>query len=437
MTTSNTLHPSSPECARYTTTLPQLRQGTLAPAEVAALSAHLATCAYCRARLGAYDSLDAALVSYLRHFAPTTPDADDLVEAALEAPRNESMMANMDADTVTDTRDEATLPPIRPPIATRRPPRGSRPHPALPVIAALLLVGLAAALFTMISRTANSPAHIGAATSTVPVATATATLAPSVVNAGHPCSSDNSGQTKYARIGALKVSYARFSLAYPAGELPATLDPAKPYLLPDNLPGPPSLPVNPSTDQGNGYLLTICNTGATSHVIRSLTVGITAFTAFSGPLNTFAGCDGWFQRPGSLTGGGCGGGASLDERLQASFAADATTGVSVTTTQVGTGNRGGNANNQTTPPLPVSLGPGQMLVIGVGVTPPSAPGVYTLAFALNYDDVTAAPISTMQPTLFDSAAVAWNGQNCEAPALLSQIPPNDTAGRYICAPSPA
>ena len=444
MTTSNTLYPSGPECANYTPMLPQFRQGTLAPSEAAALSAHLATCAYCRAQLATYDRLDAALSSYLHHYAPTAPYADDLVAAAIarvasqptKGPQIDNMMAN------TDRRDDWTLPPASSSASSyRRSPRGSRPHQALAVIAALLLVGLAAALFATISRNANGPAHNG--TATVPAATATssatatATIAPGIVNAGHPCSSDGSGQTKYVQIGDLKVSHARFSLAYPAGELPANLDPARPYLLPDNLPGTPSPPVNPSTSEGNGYSLTICNTGATSHVIRSLTVGITAFTAFSGPLNTFAGCDGWFQRPGSLTGGGCGGGASLDERLQARFAADATTGASATTTQVGTGNRGSNPNNQNTPPLPVSLGPGQMLVVGVGVTPPSAPGVYTFAFALNYDDVTAAPISTMQPTLFDSSAVVWKGQNCEAPALLSQIPPNDTAGRYICAPSPA
>ena len=40
----HTLHPSGPECARYTETLPQFRQGILAPADAASLSAHMATC---------------------------------------------------------------------------------------------------------------------------------------------------------------------------------------------------------------------------------------------------------------------------------------------------------------------------------------------------------------------------------------------------------
>ena len=64
MNTSNMRHPSGPECARYRSLLPQFRQGTLHRADERNLRAHLATCAYCRAHLAAYDRLDAA-------FAPT------------------------------------------------------------------------------------------------------------------------------------------------------------------------------------------------------------------------------------------------------------------------------------------------------------------------------------------------------------------------------
>ena len=160
-------------------------------------------------------------------------------------------------------------------------------------------------------------------------------------------------------------------------------------------------------------------------MIQSLTVGIAAFSAYSGPLNTYMFCDPVYQRAFGLTGGGCGGGRTLDENLQASFAADATTGAQVTTTQVDTGNA---------PPLPVSLGPGQMLIIVMNVVTPTAPGIYTFAFGLNYDSVTDAPISTMQPTLFDSAAVKWSGANCNISTILSQIPTSDPTGGYVCAP---
>lgn len=184
MNTSNrhhTLHPSGPECARYTETLPQFRQGTLTPPEVAAMSAHMATCAYCRARLATYDRLDAALSSYLRRFEATAPAADDLVEVATSR-QKESEMADTERDTERDTdmRDEVALPPAHPsPAAVGRTARGARPHPALAVIAAILLVGLAAALFATISRTNNGPTHNGVATATTaPTATTIPRLPP-------------------------------------------------------------------------------------------------------------------------------------------------------------------------------------------------------------------------------------------------------------------
>lgn len=173
----HTLHPSGPECARYTETLPQFRQGILAPADAASLSAHMATCAYCRARLATYDGLDTALGSYLRQFVAAAPSADDLVEVAMSR-QKESEMADTERD--TDTRDEVALPPAHPsPTAVGRTARGARPHPALAVIAAILLVGLAATLFATISRTNNGPTHNGVATATTaPTATTIPRLPP-------------------------------------------------------------------------------------------------------------------------------------------------------------------------------------------------------------------------------------------------------------------
>ena len=61
---------------------------------------------------------------------------------------------------------------------------------------------------------------------------------------------------------------------------------------------------------------------------------------------------------------------------------------------------------------------------------------YSFAFGLSYDKIASAPISIMQPTLFDSATFVWNGDNCAKPALLSQIPPAVTTPptNYVCAP---
>lgn len=441
MNTSNMRHPSGPECARYSSLLPQLRQGTLAADDESNLRTHLATCAYCRAQLATYDRLDAALGAYLDRYTPTTPSADDLVRIAVARVAAAAPAATNHHQPHTpgirqreyamfDPYDATYETPTLPQTAYR-PPRTPRTRPVLATIAALLLIGLAAALFTIFTRPSTGPALTGTPTATtLPTPTTQPTEAPTaatigVVDSGHPCSADTSGQTSYVRIGDLEVSQVGFALAYPANKLPSNLDPSKPYQLPDNLPNPPNPPVNPT----GGYSLTVCNTsGSASHVIRSLTVGIAAFSAYSGPLNTYMFCDTFYQRPNGPSGGGCGGGMTLDEQLRASFAANATSGAQVTTTQ------DNSFSGLNAPPLPVSLGPGQMLIIALRVIMPTAPGTYTFAFGLNYDTSTAAPISTMQPTLFDSAAAKWTGSNCTKPALLSQIPASDTTGKYVCAP---
>jgi hypothetical protein len=442
MNTFNARQPSGPECARYASLIPQFREGTLTRAEDTALRVHLATCAYCQAQLASYDQLDAALTTHSNRFARTAPASDDLVRLAVAsvssaAPaatnhhQSRTLWARQRENAMFDhedmTYEAQTLPRI-----DYRPPRAPRTRPVLAAIAALLLIGMAAALFALFGRPSSGPAQNTTPTATTqPTATILPTQQPTqatsvgVVNSGHPCSSDTSGQTSYVQIGDLQVSKVDFLFGYPANELPANLDPSKPYQLPDNLPNPPNPPVNPS----GSYSLTICNTSnTTSHVIRGLTIRIAAFTAYIGTLNSYMTCDLYYQRPDGVTGGGCGGGSTLDEQLRASFAADATTGAQVTTTQ---DERFSGLN---APPLPVSLGPGQMLIIGLSVKPPTAAGTYSFAYGLNYDTVTAAPISTMQPILFDSAAVKWNGQNCTKSALLSQIPTSDTTSRYVCAP---
>lgn len=294
---------------------------------------------------------------------------------------------------------------------------------------------LLAALLVGCGQTASTQSTPKATATSAP--TATATLAPTpvatagVVTTGHPCDAGYGSLTTFRQIGDLKVGQVNFLLGYPANKLPTALDASKPYQLPSNIPNPPNPPVNPIPNYG----FSICNTSHTaSHILIAVSVSIAAFTPFSGPLNTWQVCDGYYQRPDGAGGGGCGGGYNTNETLKASFAPSATTGARVTATQVGTGNAGSDPSGPNTPPLPVKLGPGQELLFDMGVTPPTAPGTYTFAFELSYDTVTSAPISTMTPTLFDSAAVKWSGQTCTKPALLSQIPATDTQHQYICAP---
>jgi putative zinc finger protein len=448
MNTSNRRQPSGPECARYESLLPQLQQGTLTPAENTSLRAHLATCAYCQAQLAIYDRLDAALHAYIDHYAPTAPSADDLVRIAVarvSSPSPEEVSMNhhdslgmaqrenaMFDSGDTNFDDEITLP-----RTGYRPPHNSRTRPVLATIAALLLIGLAAGLFAMFARGTTGPANKGQPTATIqPTNTPLPTLQPTqvtpngAITSGHPC---GQGTSSDVYIGDLRVSRVNFLMGYPAYELPTTLATTQPYKLPAQLPqdanGEPNPPVNPSPNYG----FVVCNTSSTaSHVLVGVTVRVAAFSAYNGTLNTWQSCDGTYQRPNGMSGAGCGGGYSADEFLRASFATNATTGAQVTASQVSTGST--TDNGPTATALPISLGPGQALLFSVEVTLPTAPGTYSFAFGLNYDSVTSAPISTMQPTLFDSAAVKWTGQNCTKPELLSQIPTSDTTNKYICAP---
>ena len=298
----------------------------------------------------------------------------------------------------------------------------------IPLLVAILVVGCGAS--TTAQPGAATPKNTPTATATVPP---TPVATHGVVTSGHPCGDDPGGQVSYVRIGDLKVSEAHFMLAYPARQLPATLDTSRPYKLPANAYDPPSPPVNPHVKGGSGYGFVVCNTSAkTSHVIAGVTVGISVFTPHTGKLNVWQFCDPVYARPDGLGGGGCGGAYQYDEALQASFAANATTGAQVTATHV----TGDYPDASDLPPLPIALGPGQMIVLSLGITPPTAPGTYTFAFGLNYDTVTAAPISSMEPTLFDSAAIKWSGETCTKPALLSQIPTTVTTPpiNYVCAP---
>lgn len=308
------------------------------------------------------------------------------------------------------------------------------------LLAACIPLFLLALLAGCGQPTASPDVH----TTPAPTATAaaTATLAPTVaptpaaLTSGHPCADDTSGQFSYVRIGDLKVSQAHFMLAYPARQLPTNLVTSEPYKLPANAYDPPNPPVNPHTDGGNGYSLTICNTSKTSsHTIRNMTVSVAAFTPYSGTLNAWQFCDSVFARPDGVTGGGCGGAYVTDEKLQANFVGAAVIGAKALVVQLGTGTASPDGGLDT-PPLPLRLGPGQMLVVTLGVTPPTTPGTYSFAFGLSYDSVASAPISIMQPTLFDKTTVQWDGQNCTQPALLGQIPTTATnpPTNYVCAP---
>ena len=274
------------------------------------------------------------------------------------------------------------------------------------------------------------------ATAGSPTATATPAVTPAMLGAGNQCNPNLYGYNNPVVMGDLHVTKAIFEFSWPSYELPATLDASKPFPLPANIPDysgatGPVPPVNPTVSDTFGYALDICNTSrTTSHVIKAITVSIAAFTPYSGQLNSWNTCTPAYQRPNGVIGGGCGGGSAEGEGLHATFASNASAGAQVTAAQVSTGT---DENGGHVPPLPIKLGPDQRIRINLGLTPPTAQGSYTFTFSLSYDNTPAATISTMPPTLFDSAAVEWSGSNCAAPTLLAQIPTSDTQNRYVCA----
>lgn len=296
------------------------------------------------------------------------------------------------------------------------------------LIAALLLCVLLGAC-----GQAGSSTTLTGGPSSTPQATATPTQpsVPSPIITSDPCeASGSNGSTSgaYVKIGDLLVSQvALVGTSYPSKMLPDDTA-QKPLQLPDgqNLQNnfPSSPPTNPYVDekQDGGYDFVVCNTSAAqSHVIQGVTVAIASFTAYTGQLNSWQFCDGFYTRAHGVFSGGCGGYFPYDEGLHAGFAPTDGPGASVSATQTSSGN-GAEPSGTSVTPLPATLAPGKELVFLVGATLPSAPGRYGLLFSLTADNQPAAPISITTPALFAPVAHKWTGPACDTSAMLAQIP---------------
>lgn len=260
-------------------------------------------------------------------------------------------------------------------------------------------------------------------TTAPPIATPP-TSGPCAAFASHP---SNGGP--FVQIGDLIVTSPGLGIDYPAKMLPDGT-PLKPLQLASQDQGQDfttSPPTNPSMrDGGGGYAIAMCNTSPSqSHTINSVTVSIAAFTAYTSQLSSWQYCDGNYSRAHGPFSGGCGGGMAFDEALHATFAANATTGASVTATQVSTG--------PGVQPLPVTLAPGKTLTIVIGLTVPTAPGQYAFAFSLAQDAAAPALVGSAQPALFAPIAHKWTGPACTTSTMLAQIPTaTDPVTYWIC-----
>lgn len=298
----------------------------------------------------------------------------------------------------------------------------------LALVCILALTGCSASTSTSVPSTTSTP------TPTVVAATPTQTALPTA-DATTRASCGFSPTENVTLVGGLAINAAHVAhLAYPSWTLPDNT-PLKPLAVNYPTQNPyPDLPLsNPGMHEvGGGFDLLVCNTTQTVHTLTSVSVQIASFQAYSGKLNVWNWCtsNAYDAQYGRVGGGGCGGGDFANEWLHATFAPDATSGATVVATQTGTGSAPGDPSPF--PPLPYALAAHKTVTVAVGVTVPTASGIYRFALGLSVDG--AAPIfySTSEPNLFAPVAQYWGGTGCTDPAMKAQIPAATTPTYYIC-----
>jgi hypothetical protein len=271
--------------------------------------------------------------------------------------------------------------------------------------------------------------------------TPTATLAPSPTLSSTPlaavtpeqfraaCSISQPGAHIY-QIGDLYVSVDLTNLDYPAAKLPDGV-PLTPYKLApgtDQFRGlPPTPEVNPNLND-NGFFVSVCNAAkSASHRIEGVDVRIDRSVPFTGDLNSWQFCAGWYAN-GHSDGGGCGGGYLAGEYLHAAFGATASAGAMAPASFVKTGP---DLGNTPLPPLPLTRTPGQSVLMVVSLTAPTAPGTYNFSFSLTVDGAKTPFAPLPDDLLLDSAARIWSGDACAVAAMQDELPAN-SPDSYIC-----
>jgi hypothetical protein len=305
------------------------------------------------------------------------------------------------------------------------------------ILGSLLLLLLAACG----STAGTNPNQPGQTTTPAATVTPTATgqssappitkLSSSQIAGTCAASVDSYGGNVYYQYGDLIITQPGEVLAYPQKQIPDGT-PLKPLQLNDDM-GSTTLANSPKTNpdiNGEGYGFTVCNNSkGQSHTLKSIEASVASFSAYGGQLNAWQPCDGAYSTTSGTEGGGCGGGAFFDERIHATFPANAGVGASATGVVTGTYSENGGTPP---PPLPLTLAPGKSISIGFSVTVPTIPGMYAFTVAILVDNFSAANLWTSSPALFAPVAHKWNGQACEQPNMKSQIPSGGSEAFYIC-----
>jgi len=224
------------------------------------------------------------------------------------------------------------------------------------------------------------------------------------------------------------IAVSLIGLAYPAAKLPDSV-PLDPFKLPSDagdLHGLPQSPeVNPELEH-TGIMVEYCNGAkSASHRVEGVGVRIDRFTPYTGQLDSWQFCDGFYTN-GQVNGGGCGGHFFADEYLRATFAATAGAGVTRDADFIKV-----VSDDSTLPPLPVDLTPGQSVLLEVALTAPTAPGTYNVSFSLTVDGAKAPFAPLADDLLLDSAARKWSGDACKVAAMQDELPVG-SPDSYIC-----
>jgi len=410
------------------------RDGALDGAATARLNAHIAGCAACRARLAEYDVIAQGLRAIPTPMPTHGYGRNPRVAGAAPTPR---------------------------PRPARRAPIGRRQ--ALGGLGAIAAVALLLLAFIQVFGRLGAQTPTAAATSTPTLLatattpatatvapTATATALPTTTVAASACGKYFPYTATLTPVNGLVVTqYSSLgTIAYPSTQIPSN-QPAAPMQAPvvtltspNYIPGyaPNTTPViNPRPGIGGGYVLDICNPSNQAHTISAVRVSLAKMTPFTDQLSAWEMCHDGFYSPlaKSVISGGCGGSDLRDEYLQAAFAANAPVGSAVTATQVRS-NTPDMTGDGVFGPLPISLQPGHMMTIEVAVTPPSAEGYYTFAFALTVDGANTGTVAYSLMTLIAPVAHEWGGAACTTSAmqaLIAKEPPPTASTEYICPPS--
>lgn len=241
------------------------------------------------------------------------------------------------------------------------------------------------------------------------------------------------------RIGDLLIESGYVGIA--SRKLPDET-PLTPLLIPnpnDQAAVDAQIPVQPVLNplEGGGFGLKLCNASAThAHEIEAITIRIAQVVSYAGHVQTWNICDGYYSRsePGGVAGAGCGFGFQSDETMHVAFPANAGVGTIKIATQVDSSDAPTDLSRSSPyGPLPVTLAPGQGIVMFVTATLPTLPGTYTFEVQPEVDHIPVAFTTIGEPAFLAPAALKWSGKACLKSTMQSQIPAaTDPPSYYIC-----